>query len=302
MIEDSEEEKTPTTSDKHSKEFTKLSSSPLQKVMGDSAPNFEDRKRYSILREDMNLRQCLNKFFSDETYKAEILSHLQALPSYTLQAYKYRIEAFSSGAQKKCLKDLLKYPSNFPYNFLDKKTLCLDVKNVLMMVSMFVADNADAVLPINEEKGHTGEIALFYRPLMRDFLEEIKGKYELIMYSSLSKTQLKVITDHLEELNKYFDYIFDETYCVFANVSYGVKCIDFLSTNRSPADIIVVDTTAEALPLSPDNLIPISRYEGDTNDTELPKLAAVLDVIQEAKDVRVAIKKYRESTEKAQSN
>ena len=167
-----------------------------------------------------------------------------------------------------------------------------------MMVSMFNTDNADVVLPLSEESKSSEELALFYRPLLLDFLEDVKSKFELIMYSSLRKAQLTAIMDHLEKESKYFEYIFNEAFCVFANVSYGVKCIDFLSTNRSPADIIVVDTTAQALPLSPNNLVPISRYEGDANDSELAKLAAVLDVISKAKDVREAIREYREGAEK----
>ena len=160
-----------------------------------------------------------------------------------------------------------------------------------MTISTFAADNADAVLQIPDG----GEVSLFFRPFLQEFLDEMQKKFELILYSSLSKSTLNAVMNHIEKKQKYFVHCFDESFCIFANVSYGVKCIDFLLTNRSAEDIIVVDTTVKALPLTPDNLVPISRYDQNSDDTELVKLAVALDLISKESDVRIAIKKNRPS-------
>ncbi len=173
-----------------------------------------------------------------------------------------------------------------------KKTLCLDAVSILMSVSIFAAEDADAVLSV-KEGGQ--EVSLFFRPFMFEFLEEVRNKFELVIYSSLSKPYLDAIADRLEKTQKYFEHRFDESFCIFANISYGVKCIDFLLSNRSPENIIVVDTSARALPLTPENLVPIARYEGDPADCELARLAAVLDLLAKEPDVRAAIRRFRKA-------
>ena len=160
-----------------------------------------------------------------------------------------------------------------------------------MMVSTFAEDGADEVLKC--EGGL--EISIFYRPYLFEFLEDMKSRFELIIYSSLNRQALVPIIQKLEEHKKFFQYVFDETFCIFANISYGVKCVDFLLSNRRVEDIILVDTSAKSLPLSQDNFVPVPRYDGNKEETELIRLATVLGALEKENDIREAIKKLRKN-------
>ena len=226
--------------------------------------------------------------FSDQAYQSELKANIIPKPPYALQAYKGKLSAFTADIKRK-------YAKNMAVN-ANKKTLCLGLQHVLMMISTFGTERADAIIPIYPDgcESAIGELTVAYRPYLKDFLDDMKSKYELILYSSFSNTYIKPIIGILEREEKYFDYRFDETFCIFANISYGVKCIDFLLHNRSPADIIVIDTNVNTLPLSVNNFIPILYYQGnEKDDTELVKLAVLLDELAKVKDVREGIKKFR---------
>ena len=164
-----------------------------------------------------------------------------------------------------------------------------------MMVSTFAADNADEVIHVEtDNKLPIGELAVSYRPHVHEFLKYVKSRFELIVYSSFNGFFLDGIINSLERMEKFFVHRFDEDFCLFANISYSIKCLDFLLANRSLADIIMIDQTVRALPLTPDNLIPISAYDSlNPADEELPKLAILLDLVASAPDVRVAIRTLR---------
>ena len=160
----------------------------------------------------------------------------------------------------------------------------------------YKAESADDYIQMEGENGGPSiEMSITYRPFLHEFLEDVKSKFELIIYSSIGDKQLREILNCIEKKKKYFSYSFGETFCLFANISSSVKCLDFLLSNRTPADIIVIESTAKALPLSTDNLIPVAMYEGSNEDIELVKLASLLDSLSTQKDVPATIKKYRES-------
>ncbi len=167
-----------------------------------------------------------------------------------------------------------------------------------MKISTFAEDAADVVLPVSQGDGKpVGEVALFFRPFMYEFLEEMRTKFELVVYSSLGGDYLKTIVDFLERTQKYFEYRFDDKFCIFANFSSCVKCIDFLLSNRSPENIVVVDTSAKSLPLTPTNLVTLPRYEGSPLDCDLVKLAAVLDTVAREPDCRIGIAQLQRPTQ-----
>lgn len=163
-----------------------------------------------------------------------------------------------------------------------------------MMVSNFAAENADEVIKIEKTGFPPEEASIYCRPHLFDFLNDMEAKFELIIYSSFGIAYVKALVARLERDKKYFQYIFGDEFCLFANVFSCVKCIDFLFHNRSPEDIIMVDTQYTSLPLSKDNLIPILPYDRvNKQDTELAKLSCLLDALVGEKDVREGIQKFR---------
>ena len=162
-----------------------------------------------------------------------------------------------------------------------------------MKVDIFASDTANEIVQV--QGGQATELSLTYRPYMYDFLEDMSRLYELVIYSSLSRDYLQAILDRVEKKKKYFSQRFNDEFCIFANIAYSVRCLDFLYANRSAADIILVDNTVTTFPLSPNNFLPISPFDGSSTDQELPKLAAVLTQLQEAADIPTAIQHLRTS-------
>ena len=157
-------------------------------------------------------------------------------------------------------------------------------------------EGADKKVPIYYDTTLITEFSLHYRPGLIEFLEDMKTKYELIIYSSLNKTYVDAIVRCIEENEKYFEYIFGEDFCIFANISYGVKCLDFLFGNRTKDDIILVDTTAKSLPFYSDNFVPIPSYCAiNAKDYELAKLASLLDLMIAEPSIPKAITNFREA-------
>jgi len=155
-------------------------------------------------------------------------------------------------------------------------------------VYFYAAENADVVLNII---GTNEEISIELKPFAFNFLEDMKSKYELILYSFLDRKYLLAILNYLERDEKYFEYILDESYCLYANVFQGVKYLNFLCSTRSLSNIVVVDTSVKNFPFDPDNFIPAL-----SSSTFLPKLGRILNLIAKESDVRKVIKKYSERT------
>lgn len=169
-----------------------------------------------------------------------------------------------------------------------KKTLCLDLNTILLTLYLYAAEDTDATLILSDTKE---EISIKLNPFTFDFLDDMKSRYELILYSSLSRKYLRAILAYLEREKQYFDYSFDESLCLFANVFHGVKCLNFLCASRSPADIVAVDTSVKNFPLNPTNVVPFPWISRPPS-IALVKLGAVLELIAKESDVRAEIKKY----------
>ena len=103
---------------------------------------------------------------------------------------------------------------------------------------MFTSDKVDTVL----QTGDGREISMILKPYVLEFLNDMDKKYEVIIYSSWNNNYLQAIITYLEKTKKYFSYCFDENFCLFANVSSGIKCLDFMSKKRSTKNIVSVET------------------------------------------------------------
>ena len=150
--------------------------------------------------------------------------------------------------------------------------------------------DADVEIPIYlDENTLVGTSYTKYRPFIFDFLDDMKEKYELILYTSLDSYYVHSILKFLEKDKVYFDYVFDKDFCVFTNMNYGVKCLDFLMENRTEENIILVDTTPKCLPKFADNFVPILPFENDDKDIELVKLAKIIDYIMKGENIQEEI-------------
>jgi hypothetical protein len=66
---------------------------------------------YMKIKESLIPTECIRRAYSAPSYKADIEANLLPKPTYTLQAYKYKIEAFTPELRAQYAKDLTKHSS-----------------------------------------------------------------------------------------------------------------------------------------------------------------------------------------------
>ena len=227
------------------------------------------RSLYHALKKEYDPYQAAEDLFLQKEYRLDYELNFKPKPTYSKEAYKQRVDVLCK--TEKCTKDLSR--------FAGKKTLCLGLEDVLMHISTMVEEDADVKVPIYINKSiFVTELSLHFRPYLFDFLEDMSSKYELILYSSLNKAYVDSILEVIEGSKKYFEYIFNEDACVFANLSYGVKCLDFLLHNRTLDDIVLVDVTVKTLPCYSNNFVPILPYnQKSIEDKGLAFLSVAID-------------------------
>ena len=157
-----------------------------------------------------------------------------------------------------------------------------------MDILMYKDESADVILEIGPDES----ISLKFRPYAFKFLIDIKAKFEVILYSSLNYRYLNPIKNYIEKQGKFFAYCLDESYCLFANVFSGIKCLDFLCENRKLENIVVVDSSVKSFPLNYYNIIP---YTFSLKENQLIKISKVLDSLVGQTDIQFIIRKYIES-------
>lgn len=240
---------------------------------------------YHKCKKSANPIECIENIFLAKEYRSDYEQNIKPKPAYVTDAYKKKAASFYG-----CTK----FSKNLD-KFSDKKTLVLSLESVLMLISTMNDESADVTVPVYINGGIlVTELYIHFRPYLFEFLSDMKSKYELILYSALNSAQVNSIVQTLERDERFFEYVFCEEYCIFANLTYGVKCLDFLLSNRTLQDIILVDTTVKCLPSYTDNFIPIQPYTiKNPMDTELIHLAIAIDKIMSYPDVQEGIDECR---------
>lgn len=126
------------------------------------------------------------------------------------------------------------------------------------------------------------------RPLLSYFLESLRGKYEIVVYTS---EQGIVVFPLIEAIDPQkiiaHKLVRDATYFTGG---YHVKALDKL--NRDLSKVICIDWNARNVKFNPENLFNIKRWTGNDNDTSLLDLASFLKTISsnDIEDVREVLK------------
>ena len=165
----------------------------------------------------------------------------------------------------------IKEPSTKPY------TLVLDLDETL----------------INFRIKSTKEGTLRARPFLFGFLEEMGHYYELIVWTSATKTYANTLLDAIESEKTYFDYVFYREHAIIIGDDF-VK--DLNRIGRSLDKVIIVDDMPQNFRLQRQNGITIKPFLGDdNNDMALYDLLPILKrIAEEGNDVRTGLAKYRD--------
>jgi Dullard-like phosphatase family protein len=166
-----------------------------------------------------------------------------------------------------------------PYPENNKKfTLVLDLDETLVSFKICPEKN-------------TGILRL--RPGLIEFLEEMKKKYELIVFTSATNEYADPLLTAIEKDKKYFDYKLYRQHTII----YNNEIVKDISKIGRPLDkIIIVDNLVQNFRLQKENGIMIKPFWGEDNyDNALIELKDILNKIaNEFTDVRIGIKKYKD--------
>ena len=187
----------------------------------------------------------------------------------------------TSKTSKKSLELLL------PPKISKKKTLVLDLDETLVH-SQFGAFNIPSDVIINIEiENELHDIHVLVRPGVKEFLEKMSKKFEIVIFTASISKYAGPLLDILDK-DKFCSFRLFREHCTLLNSSF-VK--DLKKLGRDLKDVIIVDNSPMAYLLNSDNGLPILTWFDDKNDRELFKIIPVLDFLSLVPDVRDYINK-----------
>ena len=129
------------------------------------------------------------------------------------------------------------------------------------------------VLDIDETISHTLKLPFgdyfLVRPGVKNFLEEMKKYFEIIIFTSSPKSYADNILDKIDIKREFFKYRLYRRHAIYENGD----CIKKLSMiGRDLKKIVFVDNLKSNAKYNPDNLYNIKSWYSDIDDDELNKL------------------------------
>ena len=222
----------------------------------------------SALNEEGDSMECDEE--ADEDYVEEFNPYLfiKQLPSYNQVSIPGKI----------CLP---------PKSKTEKKvSLVLDLDETLVHCTVDPIDNADMVFPV-EFGGVEYQVHVRKRPFLKEFLEAVYDKFEVIVFTASQKVYADELLNRIDPENKYIRHRLFRESCLPVEGNY-LKDLNVL--DRSLKHCVLVDNSPHAFGYQVDNGIPIESWFDDPNDTELVKLEKFLRTIQNSDDVTVNVR------------
>ena len=174
-----------------------------------------------------------------------------------------------------------------PPKISNKKTLVLDLDETLVHSNFIPFDCPSDVIIKIELDNEIHDIHVLVRPFVKEFLEKMAKKYEIVIFTASLSKYADPLLDIIDKQGFCPFRLFRE-HCTLINTSF-VK--DLKRLGRDLKDIIIVDNSPISFALNPDNGLPILSWFDDRNDRELINLIPVLEFLSEVDDVRDFIKK-----------
>ncbi len=171
--------------------------------------------------------------------------------------------------------------------FLNKKTLILDLDETLVHSSFTPFEKNDIILNVDFE-GVMYNIYVLVRPDAIDFIKEISQYYEVVIFTASISKYANPLLDILDK-EKNIKYRLFRDHCTFIN---GIYIKDLKRLNRYLKDLIIVDNSPLAYAFDSENGLPIKTWYDDPEDKELVKLIPILQFLAKVNDVRTYIEKF----------
>ena len=169
-----------------------------------------------------------------------------------------------------------------PPNKTGKRTLVLDLDETLVHSQFGPFDVPSDVVINIEIENEIHDIHVLVRPGVKEFLEKLNKRFEIIIFTASISKYAGPLLDILDK-NKYCSYRLFREHCTIINTSF-VK--DLKKLGRDLKDVIIVDNSPIAYILNNDNGLPILTWFDDKNDRELYKICPILEFLSLVPDVR----------------
>jgi CTD small phosphatase-like protein 2 len=192
-------------------------------------------------------------------------------------------------------------------------SLVLDLDETLVHCTVEPVEDADLVFPVDFH-GMTYQVHVRLRPYLFEFLEKIKDKYEVIVFTASQKiyaNELLNLIDPgmlLRKLAFSYTSFLSHTLYLFHSPTegkyikhrmYRESCLavegnflkDLNVLGRDLSKAVLVDNSPHAFGYQVDNGIPIESWFDDPKDTELRKLERFLRTLHGVKDCRKVVRK-----------
>ncbi|KAK6917737.1 FCP1 homology domain [Dillenia turbinata] len=136
-----------------------------------------------------------------------------------------------------------------------------------------------------------GEIMTFYvlkRPGVDEFLEKLREKFEVIVFTAGLREYASLVLDQLDEKSVISHRLYRDS-CKEIDGRF-VK--DLRNLGRDLKSLVIVDDNPNAYSFQPQNAIPIRPFTDNLEDCELWKLMEFLEGCDEFDDMRDAVKQF----------
>ena len=162
----------------------------------------------------------------------------------------------------------------------------LDLDETLVHSQFKPVEGADIVLPV-EIEGQIWEIYILVRPGVSEFLHRMAKHYELVVFTASLSKYAEPLVAQLDP-DGFCSYKLFREHCTQFNNAF-VK--DLTRLGRPMTDVIIVDNSPIAYLWQPENAIPCTSWYDDMSDTELDRIATILERLAYEDDVRRIIRK-----------
>lgn len=203
-----------------------------------------------------------NKGYLTDLAKIEKLGEVyREIPSVPVQ-----INQLCDQFQKAVSRHLTLFEQN-------SKTLVFELQSSLLSISNSPIDENDEKFAIDQEATRYVK----FRPYLLEFIREVKMYYELIIYSSAPSKLVNAIANFIEGKEGHiFSERLSSEHCLLHSDKISLKTLQLLKVNRSIDDMICIDCNYENYMLNTKNIVPLSPFTTDSNDTELLRLTRFL--------------------------
>ena len=176
------------------------------------------------------------------------------------------------------------------------------LKNKCTKKFSLVLDLDETLISFKLEPNEENKGTIRFRPYLDSFLQKVRDKYEIIVFTSGTQDYADPLEDAIEQDEKYFDARLYRQH----TIACGKDIVKDISRIGRPLDkILIVENMPQNYRLQKENGILIKSFYGeDIYDTALDSLGDILiKIANEFNDVRKGIAKYKnEILNKVSSN